>query len=337
MRHMLLYHDNRFAQDLPLSVFHLADVKMRHAVNLAVAARVKTNASSFVEFTALVIDPNFGAKLEAARASPDGPDAREVTEKVLKFIRLSGGSIPLSSSQIKGSDMIALIAAHRAYGPAGVFLSIAPDDVHDALVIRLAHAHAGGAAFPAVATPEFTAALRAQKPDERAPVGGPQMDERTLQKLAAANPVATTLAFDRLIRHVLEHLIGVDPCAKKTSTVDELRKGVFGTQLMTNFVKELNERECAHVHGQLHGGVLPAFLAHVVHDAALAEDALRAIDSQVRSELPLEYHALAVAFKVLKVGKRRDAAFPVPTPRPLEDDRAAADAGADAAPFDAAA
>ena len=47
-RQVFLYYDNRFAQDLAL-LFHVANVKMRHAVNRAVGARVKSSAKGDVD------------------------------------------------------------------------------------------------------------------------------------------------------------------------------------------------------------------------------------------------------------------------------------------------
>ena len=42
MRHLMLYHDNRFAHD-PSLLFHCANTTMRHLVNSSVGARVKSN------------------------------------------------------------------------------------------------------------------------------------------------------------------------------------------------------------------------------------------------------------------------------------------------------
>ena len=54
---MFTYFDNRFAHDMPL-MFHCADVKLRHEVNAAVSARVKSNPAAFPKFAELANDPN---------------------------------------------------------------------------------------------------------------------------------------------------------------------------------------------------------------------------------------------------------------------------------------
>jgi hypothetical protein len=52
-------------------------------------------------------------------------------------------------------------------------------------------------------------------------------------------------------------LIGLNPHAKTRRPVNKSTKGIFGTTVEYNFVKETNDRQSEHVHGQLHGGVLP--------------------------------------------------------------------------------
>ncbi|KAG8460629.1 hypothetical protein KFE25_011404 [Diacronema lutheri] len=88
-QHMLLYFDNRFSQTLPL-VFTLADMRLRHAVNLTVSARVRTDPGAFDTFVALVNDQQFATNLKAARRKPDGPVARAVVAQAMQFIDLAG-------------------------------------------------------------------------------------------------------------------------------------------------------------------------------------------------------------------------------------------------------
>jgi hypothetical protein len=82
IRHMFLYFDNRFAHDLPL-LFHLANVKLRHAVNKSVGARVKSSSSAFADFAQTINDPNFAALLKEAKSDPTGAAARQVTKMCL--------------------------------------------------------------------------------------------------------------------------------------------------------------------------------------------------------------------------------------------------------------
>ncbi|KAJ1622138.1 hypothetical protein T492DRAFT_885746, partial [Pavlovales sp. CCMP2436] len=300
-------------------VFHLADTTMRHAMNKGVTARVKADPKSFAEFSRTVNDKDFLAQLERARLDPKGQEARKVMERVLRFISFMGSHVPFSSQMRKSTDLVALLSSHRAFGPGNIFLSIALDDVHDPWTIHMAYPHVSTGTFPAVSDEAFLAALQGSTPAERV-AGGWRMDETSLQKLAAISPVATTFCFNFHLQHVFEHLIGVNPRAKTRKPVDALVKGIFGTVVGYNFVKETNKRESEHAHGQLHGGVLPEFMSAIAHVPRLVDAALAAIDTQVCSEISTEAHAISIALKELKVAKRRDAAHEIPL-RPGTDNK----------------
>ena len=111
--------------------------------------------------------------------------------------------------------------------------------------------------------------------------------------------------------------------------VRDHRKGIFGVNTLNRDVKECNKRAAMHEvsrcprspafiallwqrlpavyyvtctatptvrlppqHGQAHGGLSPALLGDVAAHDGLRQQALQALDSQVRGELPLEFHAL---------------------------------------------
>jgi len=104
------------------------------------------------------------------------------------------------------------------------------------------------------------------------------------------------------------------------------QKGIFGVQLTNHDVIENNKRASLHAHGQGRGGVTPALLADVAGDPELLRAATDAIDSQVKAEIPLEYHALYVCQSFLKLPLLRDAAFKtVPPPANWRDDTIALD------------
>ena len=58
--------------------------------------------------------------------------------------------------------------------------------------------------------------------------------------------------------------------------------------------------------------VTPALKSDVVHEPRLRDAVCAALDSQLRAELPLEYHAAYLAQKALFVAARRDAAWEAP-------------------------
>ena len=98
IRHLFLYFDNRFAHDMQL-LFHLANVKMRHAVNSAVGVRVKTNQKAFKDYQDIVNDDGFLEKLREAKQSPKGRAAREITSKLINLVNLTGKAIPWGSHE----------------------------------------------------------------------------------------------------------------------------------------------------------------------------------------------------------------------------------------------
>ena len=248
----------------------------------------------------------------------------------------------------RANEVHALVAGQRAHGAAGIFYTCAPDDVHQPLAVRLSTVHRaakvhrdaqgvslGHDAFPKDVFPKakedaFVSALRGQTPGERVTGSDVEegrkyhMDEASLQRLAAANPIASVLTFDHLAENVRESLFCQsvqrpgnltlpNACEEgNEGTTEERKKGVFGMCFLNRDVKECNKRAAMHEHGQAHGGVSPALLADVASNDLLRQKALAAIDTHVKGELPLEYHALKVLQDVLKVASRRDAAFEIP-------------------------
>jgi len=93
-----------------------------------------------------------------------------------------------------------------------------------------------------------------------------------------------------------------------------MKTGCFGAPVSYRYVKECNKRGSAHIHGQVHCGLIPALLADVADDEELLDLALDGLSSQLQAELPLEYHLVGLASKVLRIGARRDAAAEIPTP-----------------------
>ena len=186
---------------------------MRHAVNRAVNAKVKTSADAYQNFAEIIHDKDFLDLLESARENPKGPEAREVVTSVIGFINLSASSVPWGSRE-RAAELSKLIADHRYAGPSSIFYSVAPDDVHNTTGIRWSMPYKGADKFPAILPADFLTALRGRNPKERtayatdgsAPLG---MDETSLQHLAAKNPVACALVFDHLVENVRTNLIGV--------------------------------------------------------------------------------------------------------------------------------
>lgn len=158
-----------------------------------------------------------------------------------------------------------------------------------------------------------TQALQGQTPADRI-VDGHNMTEPTLQTLASDNPIATTVVFKQTMQNVRGILYGVDVDAKKTVPIDDRERGIAGVPVAHSEVTENNKRGASHGHAQFYGGIMPSMLADVAGHPQLESEAMAALDTVVRGELPLEIHAVVIAQQQLRVAKRRCAAFPAVLP-----------------------
>jgi hypothetical protein len=334
---MFTYLDNRFAHCLT-HLFQCADVCLRHAANQAVALRVKSQPGAFAALTKLLEAPDFRSKLLHARQNPKGAVAQEILSVVVAFVNAAAVKVPWGHRE-RSAEVHALIAGQRAHGAAAIFYTCAPDDVHQANAVRLSFPNQGpeerhdDTLFPRGQQKEFLAALRGQTTEERTAFE-PRMDEISLQKLAAANPIASVLTFAHLTESFRTDLLGhswdrpsnlsmLMPPTSLTPQEDGVAesehkrmRGVFGVCTCNRDVKECNKRAAMHEHGQAHSaGVSPELLAHVASNDALRQEALDALDTQVRGEIELEFHAIKVLQEELRVAARRDAAFEIVEPR----------------------
>ena len=293
---------------------------------------MKSQPGAFAALIKLLEAPDFRSKLLHARQNPKGAVAQEILSVVVAFVNAAAVKVPWGHRE-RSAEVHALIAGQRAHGAAAIFYTCAPDDVHQPLAVRLSFPNQGpeerhnDMLFPRGQQREFLAALRGQTTDERMAFE-PHMDEISLQKLAAANPVASVLTFAHLTESFRTDLLGYSsdrpgnlsmlmPGDDGVAEPEYKRmRGVFGVCTLNRDVKECNKRAAMHEHGQAHsGGVSPALLADVASDDRLRQEALDALDTQVRGELELEFHAIKVLQEELKVAARRDAAFEIVEPK----------------------
>jgi len=291
MKHLFLYFDNRAAHDMTL-LFHLADVRLRHNVNQAVGVRVHLDQKAFKKFEEIVNGEDFLDKLEKARRNSKSAEAREIVSRVLPVANLTSRTVGWSAQE-RAAEVTKYMAMHRMEGPGQVFYSMAPDDVHNPLCIRLAYPYCGPAEFPAVVSDDFSCNLQQRLPAEdgvRVPPGepGPQhLTESVLQRLASQNPVATTVVFKHLLANVHTNLIGIQEERKLNQPLERRaskQRGMWGVSACYRDVIECNDRASLHVHGMSHGGLSPTLVADVANDKELREEAMAALDTQVMSQ-----------------------------------------------------
>ena len=73
------------------------------------------------------------------------------------FINLSAKNVPWGTRE-RASEVTYFLGAQRGMGPAAIFYSISPGDVHHPNVVRMAEPHRGTDVFPATVPDEFVQA-----------------------------------------------------------------------------------------------------------------------------------------------------------------------------------
>ena len=160
---------------------------------------MKSQPGAFAALIKLLEAPDFRSKLLHARQNPKGAVAQEILSVVVAFVNAAAVKVPWGHRE-RSAEVHALIAGQRAHGAAAIFYTCAPDDVKQALAVRLSFPNQGpeerhdDTLFPRGQQREFLAALRGQTTEERMAFE-PRMDEISLQKLAAAKPPLAALPF----------------------------------------------------------------------------------------------------------------------------------------------
>ncbi len=304
-RHLIQYFDTRFAKRLDF-LFHCGDVKRRHDANLGVSATVKSKQSDFAAFTELINSVEFKDLLDEARKKPDSTAATALMRKVLPIVSLAGSRVRWGADE-KRNLFTTFLNMRRAEGAASVMYNYAPDDVHDILAHRYSFPFTGYGTFPEAPPPEYFEAFVGTTSDARvvdhdeAPGGVFRLDERSLQKNAAANPVAMAQSFDVKNRAHITHLMGLSdndkvdkPARGRNSSggSGEARAaGLHGLPVATGTATETNQRQAPHTHGMFYGGLTPALLRDVADHKELRDAACEAAATQFTTSVPLECKA----------------------------------------------
>ena len=318
---LLLYHDNRLACNSDLIFLH-ANQKQRHAVAQSISARVKLSAYAFKMFCRASMDPDFPELLKAAKANPTGDSAGKLQRMIVPFLDICGRSVPWSAAERK-SLQSELWALARRFGPASIFWTISPDDVHMGLVLRMCTAAKDNESFPATAGNFEERMYRGETPPEILTDGrgiSLSLDselEETLQKLVTSNPVAAAVVYRKLIFAVTKVLMqcAVDTSStKKTVPVGSRPKSMFGTPLANYYVTEVQARMALHCHGLFWGGFMPAMLANLAAHRAVVNGVLRdALKSAFSSSMTLPEHLVDTARISCAIPPARASFAPIPT------------------------
>jgi hypothetical protein len=115
-RHMMLFYDCRFAQDLSL-LFGLADTLSRHAVHKAVHVQARTTPHAQKEVEELMKDGELRDKLRRACQDPRGEEAVALVHAIMPFVKMSCRRTPYTDGS-RAAWLGTLLAHHRSMGPS---------------------------------------------------------------------------------------------------------------------------------------------------------------------------------------------------------------------------
>ena len=315
VRHMMLQHQVRYAQCVQL-IFFLADQMQRHALLIAVAARVHNPC--FTQWQQIVSAPDFVDKMERAVAKPDGPEAKEMTRRMLPLVAVVGRLVPYSRLE-RRAVRSKLLGLTLKFGLAPWFWSISPNDKDNPTAIRLSFSSKSNDAFPATVDNDFFDALRKGESHEGVP-----LNLTALQRLSVLNPIANAIGFRMMIDTVFRVLVGLESCRRRRTTlpvygVDESTgvytgraKGVVGVPIAWQYVIENNGKWSCHIHGGVWGAITDRLLSKAAENVELFQRVADALDSQCCASLPFEVHVVHSAQKVLHVRSTRAALCDVP-------------------------
>jgi hypothetical protein len=285
VRHLMLFYDCRFSQDLAL-IFSLADTIVRHGVNRSVHVQVRKTPAAMARVKVIMEDSNLRARLRAACRDPQGDEAVALLEELMPMVNMTARQTPYTDAS-RSAFLGTLFAHHRCMGPSSHFISVAPDDVRDLNAIRDALPFRGVGVFPHAVSEgdlsEAVANLRA---------GSGRYTQARLWQSVVANPVAVTVHFHRKVVAMNECLLGIDNRRCQTCPYAARPKGLLGRLRGGALVKECNGRKSQHVHSLLFGSIMPMFVSLVAAVPSLREAVLRALDTQVRADLPWVHHCL---------------------------------------------
>lgn len=139
---------------------------------------------------------------------PMGKAAKFVLKATEPFIQMCGKKVPYSPME-RDDAMGSLIAITQRFGTPSIFLTIAPDDTHNPMTLRICFPSKNNDGFPA--NPQgFLESLQQDKLkyDEHC------TSEFSLQKLVTDNPYASTTIFRDIMTNLFNELLGI-PLAEK--------------------------------------------------------------------------------------------------------------------------
>ena len=261
-RHLLLYHDNRFAHNIQF-IFYLFNAKMRHIAISNTSLYVKNNPKAVREISTLIMSTDLLSKVKEAKNNPEGKDAKDLLALLSEHLQPASSKLPFSIGERK-LQLSQLLAYCRHFGAPSFFVTISPNDADNPLVLYLANETLGS-----------TIVLPKEYPDR--------------VNISNQNPVACAEVFYRSMEKVMSTLIGYTPSHHRRANTSP-SKGILGTPNAHFGVIETQGRGTLHIHFLIWSSFRPKTLQMVAHNATLSECAGKVLDTMTIASIPFKYH-----------------------------------------------
>jgi len=277
-------HDSRF-------LFTAFNQKQRHAATRAVRSLASGKPEHLKQLGELCQDLEFRAKVEAAVKDSSSKEAAEVLKILNPLIRTSGGKIDYSASA-RAAGLTTLYSYTQFFGCPSVFFTIAPDDTHSVLAIRLSIPTKSNQGFPARDEGLLNHLLEGAQTHDLCKI---DISEFGLQKLMAENPVAAAEIFMQIQLAIYTILLGISPekSSKKTRPLGVFR-GIFGNCKAVFSVVETQGRLSLHVHMAVWAGLPPHLLQKAAAFPEFVEEIAEVLNQHFQGQLPDGYHVQAL-------------------------------------------
>ena len=244
-------------------------------------------------------NPEFKQKLARALQEPNGQEAHQIVNLLSPLVHLVTKAIDYSPGQ-RAAAVVDIYSYTQFYGCPSFFLTIAPDDTHSVLALRLTFPTNRRNHFPEV-DDDFTEALCN---GDKMFSGEIKIDNFSLQKLIASSPVAAASHYKFILESVFQILLGITPDHLSHKSYTPVNKGIYGYTRAAYQSTEVQDRLSLHAHMAIWASVPP----HVIQSLATFEDGLARIkkvfSSYVSAEVPAVYHLKGIAHQAVPKKER---------------------------------
>ena len=342
VRHLNIQFTTKFATNKEFQ-FLVFNQSQRSACARAVSRKVKNHPKAMKRAAELFNSDEWKEKLRRAVSNPLTEEAIEVSKDVDDIMYGVASSVPHSTAERKNVVNM-MYAMMQRYGNVSNFITFAPDDTNDIIMLRMCYATVSNTMFPAVSTVNYQTGSSSFKDlldscdgVDQSAVFNMQIPFKQYEKLnmAARNPVSTALHYQFMNDLVFTHLLGMTmtpggegplktrprfdkSIATQSNQFFKLRYETFlgkgkslvdpplGRGLAGMAVTEEQKKLTLHTHAAVMTTLKPAVLQSLAGHAFLEKLILHIISGIYKTELPAVVHFKSMALHEAKqLPKRR--------------------------------